>query len=151
MPDPGTVLIATINKIRAACGRYGRNYLWVADTVRGDPERCILAQALECSVGLSEDPEWEAQGVMVMRFPFAWPVKAIAMATAWEIRPELLEVRLPPLLAEFATSFDSGLYTTDELGFVASWLVPIDGEDPENGCELYWLPNMRPTESRMPC
>src|SRR4051812_10797351 len=146
MPDPGTELLAFINQVRSARDQDHLRYLVMLDLDADDEEACILATALGVPVGGSLDPAWCAAGRWTMRFGDYATARIAAICTEQEWLPERLEVELPELLVDFATSAHYGLVEQDDIGFVRAWHVPVDGDDFSKGFDKFWMPGMR-TES----
>src|SRR4051794_5586095 len=143
MLDPGTELLAFINQVRSVQDRDHLRYLVMLDLDVDDEEECILATALGVPVGGSNDPAWSAAGRWVIRFDDYATARIAAICTQQEWLPERLEVELPELLVDFATSAHYGLVEQDDIGFVRAWHVPIDGNDLSKGFDDFWMPGMR--------
>lgn len=108
-----------------------------------DDERgCILAQAMQCGVGGSTDPQWGADGRWVMRFGDLWTARTVGVVTGQSWLADPLEVVLPSELVDFAVSFSVGEVEADGIGFVRSWRVPNDADDPAAGIRRFVMPGM---------
>lgn len=91
MSDAALRLLGFINQVRA---EHWLNPLRNLGTLGADPDderECILAQAMECAVGESDDPVWAGEGRWVMRFESLRTAAAVARMTGQDWVPERLE------------------------------------------------------------
>lgn len=138
--DHGTRLLRFINQVRGVHELGMLRCLNLLGTDPFDEQRCVLAQALNCEVGGSANPTWDAAAHWVMRFDDLWTARTVGIVTEQEWLPDVFEVRLAERLVDFAVSAHHDLIETDDLGFVSAWFVPRDGHDLEQGFERFVMP-----------
>lgn len=142
MSDTGVRLLTFLNRVRAVQELDPLAWLVMLDADPDDERGGILAQAMECAVGGSTEPEWAADDRWVMRFDDRWTARTVAVVTGQPWLPESLEVALPDELVDFAVSFSLGEVEQDGIGFVRSWRVPNDVDDPAAGMCRFVMPGM---------
>ena len=120
----GWELLGFVNVVRSARCLSALSRLVVVGTDADDEEGCVLARAMCCSVGGSDEPCCAQSGQWVMRFADRVTARRVALATGSEWLTASCEVALPVALVDFAVSLHFGLVETDEHGELVAWRVP---------------------------
>jgi hypothetical protein len=147
MTDTPIRLLAFINRVRGVQELAPLPWLVMLGTDPGDERGCILAQAMECAIGGSTDPDWAAEGRWVLRFSDRWTARTVAIVTGQPWRPVRLEVELPQELVDFAVSFSVGEVEQDDIGFLRAWRVPADVDNPAAGMWRFVMPGMEDVDA----
>ena len=119
-------LLGFVNTVRAAQGLDLVRGLSVSGADADDEERCALALAMGCAVGLSDDAAWAARGQWVVRFSGRVTAASVAAATGAPWLPDQDEVALPWDVADFAVAAHFGFVEADGSGHVLAWFVPVE-------------------------